>query len=97
MYSLRYGTVPIVRSTGGLADTVVDADGDPARGNGFSFSEYDEDALLDAVERASSAFAARDRWERIVKRGMAQDFSWAVSATAYEKVYERAAAARTLV
>jgi len=90
MYSLRYGTVPIVRATGGLADTVVDADADAAAGNGFSFEEYAPEALLDTVERAVAAFKVRARWKKIVKAGMSRDFSWASSAGAYEVVYEQA-------
>jgi len=91
MYSLRYGTVPIVRATGGLADTVVDADREKRRGNGFSFADYDAEAMLDAITRAIRAFKDRPRWRRVVEAGMDGDFSWAVSASAYEEVYQRAA------
>jgi starch synthase len=97
MYSLRYGTVPIVRATGGLADTVVDADRDSAAGNGFSFGEYSAAAMLNAVDRAIAAFRDRERWLRLIRSGMAADFSWAASAAAYEKVYERAAASAARV
>ena len=64
IYSLKYGTVPIVRNTGGLADTVADADVNPAEGNGFVFHEYDPGDMKDAISRALAAFADRRRWER---------------------------------
>ncbi|HEU5360806.1 MAG TPA: glycogen synthase GlgA [Candidatus Deferrimicrobiaceae bacterium] len=90
IYSLKYGTVPVVRNTGGLADTVVDADEDPARGTGFKFGGYDTADLKDALSRALAAYADRKRWEAIVKRGMAKDFSWEASARGYLSVYEKA-------
>ncbi len=90
IYSLKYGTVPVVRNTGGLADTVLDADEDPARGTGFKFSGYDTADLKDALSRALAAYADRNRWEAIVKRGMAKDFSWEASARGYLSVYEKA-------
>lgn len=88
IYSLRYGTVPVVRSTGGLADTVIDADRDPERGTGFSFERYDPQDLADAVSRALAAWSDRPRWDAIVRRGMEQDFSWESSAKAYLTLYE---------
>ena len=94
MIALRYGTVPVVRATGGLADTIVDADAQPATGNGFSFGPADPEALLDACGRAVAAFADRGRWAAIVGRGMAEDHSWARPAAAYEAAYERAIALR---
>jgi len=90
IYSLKYGTVPVVRSTGGLADTVVDADLDPVEGTGFVFHEYDAGEMKDAVSRAIAAFADRPRWEGIVRRGMEKDFSWEASARQYVALYERA-------
>ena len=93
MYSLRYGTLPIVRATGGLVDTVRDADADPEQGTGFSFDAYDPGALLDAVRRALEAFAKRDRWLDLIRRAMAQDHSWKRAARSYLDVYERALAA----
>ncbi len=92
IYSLKYGTVPVVRNTGGLADTVVDADADPARGTGFMFNGYDPSELTNALARALAAYAYRPRWEGIVKRGMAQDFSWEASARRYVDVYRKALA-----
>ena len=87
MYSLRYGTLPIVRATGGLDDTVRDADADPAHGTGFKFREFSADAMLDAIRRARRAFTDPDRWRAIQRRGMAEDHSWDVSAREYVKVY----------
>ncbi|HBO69821.1 MAG TPA: glycogen synthase GlgA [Deltaproteobacteria bacterium] len=88
--SLKYGTVPIVRNTGGLADTVVDADEDPAGGTGFKFNGYDAGELIRAISRTLAAHANRRRWKAIVRRGMAKDFSWDASAREYLSIYEKA-------
>ncbi len=90
IYSLKYGTVPVVRNTGGLADTVVDADEDPDRGTGFKFNGYDTAEMKDALRRAMAAYADRPRWKEIVKRGMAKDFSWEASARRYVSAYDKA-------
>jgi starch synthase len=90
IYSLKYGTVPIVRETGGLADTVTDADADPAGGTGFTFRRYEAEDLKDAIARALAAHADRRRWEAIVLRGMARDFSWDASAREYVSLYGKA-------
>jgi starch synthase len=87
LYSLRYGTVPIVRATGGLDDTVEDVDAAPATGTGFKFSAYLPAALSGTVKRALAAFGDRDRWQAIARRGMRQDHSWDASARQYVKVY----------
>ncbi|NQT14691.1 MAG: glycogen synthase, partial [Planctomycetes bacterium] len=95
MYSLRYGTVPVVRQTGGLADTVVDADdGALADGtaNGFSFSEDSRQALDETLQRALDAYRSPPVWSRLVQAGMCQDWSWARSARQYVELYERIAA-----
>ena len=86
MYSLRYGTVPVVRAVGGLDDTVEDYDG-WNRGTGFKFREYSPPALLLAVRRALETFRDRRAWRGLVARGMAQDFSWGRSAETYEQLY----------
>jgi starch synthase len=93
MYSLRYGTVPVVRATGGLFDTVHDVDDRTGRGTGFTFTEYTPGALLRALGRALVIFANRPAWRRIQLAGMREDFSWQASAREYVKVYERAMAA----
>ncbi|HSQ14779.1 MAG TPA: glycogen synthase, partial [Candidatus Binatia bacterium] len=90
IYSLKYGTVPIVRETGGLADTVADADASPSEGTGFTFRRYEAEDLKDAVSRALAAYADRPRWDAIVRRGMARDFSWEASARAYVDLYGKA-------
>ena len=90
IYSLKYGTVPIVRETGGLADTVTDADENPAAGTGFTFRRYEAEELKGAVARALAAYADRPRWDAIVRRGMALDFSWEASARAYVELYGKA-------
>jgi starch synthase len=88
MYSLRYGTVPVVRAVGGLEDTVEDWDGHE-RGTGFKFGDYHPGALLWALRRALDAFQDRRAWSGIVARGMAQDFSWDASAARYEELFQR--------
>jgi starch synthase len=88
MYSLRYGTVPVVRAVGGLEDTVEDYDG-WHRGTGFKFREYSPAALLLAVRRALDTWRDRRAWRGVVARGMAQDFSWDRSARSYEELYAK--------
>jgi len=90
MYSLRYGTVPVVRATGGLADTVRDVDPATGEGTGFTFSEASGAALLGALGRALSVYRDRAAWRRIQAAGMRQDFSWDASARQYAGLYERA-------
>ena len=97
MYSMRFGTVPIVRKVGGLADTVVDAA--PAAvsagtATGFVFDQHTAAALLEAVQRAVAAYQDRALWARLQQAGMRQDCSWGRSAQAYVAVYERARAVR---
>jgi len=87
LYSLRYGTVPIVRATGGLEDTVTDVDGG-ADGTGFKFRDYTPEALVDAVSRALALFRNAAAWKRLQQRGMREDHSWDVSAAEYVKLYE---------
>jgi starch synthase len=87
LIALRYGTLPIVRATGGLADTVTDLDADPARGNGLSFVPYTSAALRDALSRAVRLHADRERWPDLVSRAMAYDSRWSASAQAYAELY----------
>jgi starch synthase len=94
MYSLRYGTVPIVRATGGLEDTVRDVGPQNSEGNGFKFTPYSSAALRGAVERALTAYPDRRNWKLLQARGMREDFSWDRSADEYVKLYERAIASR---
>jgi starch synthase len=90
LIAMRYGTPPIVRRVGGLADTVIDADADPGRGTGFVFGAAEPSALVEAVRRAMAALADPDRFRRIQLKGMARDHSWAVPARHYEQAYQRA-------
>ncbi len=82
IYSLKYGTVPVVRSTGGLADTVEDG------ATGFAFREYAPEALVGAVRRALAAYADRKAWRKMMLAGMALDFSWTASARRYLGLFE---------
>jgi starch synthase len=86
LYSLRYGTVPVVRRVGGLADTVEDFDG-WRHGTGFVFADYDHRALITAVRRALELFRDKRAWHAMMRRGMALDHSWARSAEAYRALY----------
>jgi starch synthase len=90
MYSLNYGTVPVVRKTGGLADTVKDFDELGEKGNGFTFTEFDSSQLLSTIERALSYFKDKEKWRKIIKVGMSEDFSWNNSARKYLEIYEKA-------
>jgi starch synthase len=87
---MRYGSVPIVRSTGGLADTVQDYDPATGQGNGFAFSDYSEEALLAAVQRAVETYGHKDTWRTLMERGMRADFSWRASARKYVELYHKA-------
>jgi starch synthase len=91
MYSMRYGTVPVVRAVGGLADTVRPFNPQNGQGTGFVFSDYDPGALWDALQRALSTYRAQpSAWRRLQINGMTKDFSWARSAQEYLQVYGRA-------
>jgi starch synthase len=91
MYSLRYGTVPLVRAVGGLDDTVRNYNPRTGEGTGFSFEDYSAQALLNTLRWALGIYEDRATWQRIQRQGMNQDFSWDASARQYVKVYERAA------
>ncbi len=89
MYSLKYGTLPIVRKTGGLADTVVPFDAASETGTGFVFEAFRSDALLAAVRQSLSVWKDRPRWDAMVQRAMAQDFSWDRQGPKYVALYKR--------
>ncbi len=90
MYSLKYGTVPIVRETGGLADTVVNFDPKTGKGNGFTFKEYKAAAMMEAIRRAVDTFDDKSVWRKIQQAGMQEDYSWQRSASEYMELYEKA-------
>jgi starch synthase len=94
IYSLKYGTVPVVRKTGGLADTVQDWDeqttGASNPGTGFSFLEYNPLEMIQALQRALNAYKNKSTWEKIQLNGMKKDFSWKNSALKYKSLYEKA-------
>jgi len=90
MYSLRYGTVPLVRATGGLADTVRNYDSRTGQGNGFTFTEYSPQALLGTLRWALDIYKDRGTWRRLQVAGMHEDNSWDASARKYVQVYEQA-------
>ncbi|MBI4550658.1 MAG: glycosyltransferase, partial [Candidatus Latescibacteria bacterium] len=90
LYSLRYGTLPVVRETGGLADTIQDDDPATHQGTGFRFKEYTPEALLGAVRRALDAYHNPPVWQAMMRRAMTADFSWGSSAKKYAALYEKA-------
>ena len=94
IYSLKYGTVPIVRATGGLDDTIEPWDARTGKGTGFKFTEYTGEALLATVKQALLAFRDQSSWQTLMRNGMGRDFSWGASAREYGKIYDRVRQAR---
>jgi len=95
LISLAYGTIPVVRATGGLSDTIQDYDPSTGEGNGFSFSSYSAEALLAAINRAINLYRDdRPAWLNLMRRGMKMDFSWNHSAIKYVQLYEKAVSRR---
>lgn len=90
MYCLNYGTVPIVKKTGGLADTVKDFHEYDEKGNGFTFNEHSPYALYSTIERALTIFKDKKVWKAIMQRGMKEDFSWKHSGKEYMRLYKKA-------
>jgi starch synthase len=87
IYALHYGTVPVVRATGGLDDTVEDFNPALGGGNGFKFSAYTPTALLAAIDRARGWYGRRQAWQTLMRAGMGADFSWKRSAVEYVELY----------
>ncbi len=87
MYSMRYATVPIVRATGGLDDTVQNYDGASGAGNGFKFEPYNAGALLEKIREALYFYAVPGEWARIQANGMSVDNSWSAAAGKYLELY----------
>jgi starch synthase len=92
MYALKYGTIPVVRATGGLDDSIQEYDPLAGRGNGFKFVEAAPEALLSAAARSVEAFRRPQAWPALVGNAMAADFSWERSAAAYLDLYKKIAA-----
>lgn len=88
MYSLKYGTIPIVRRTGGLADTVEPADPAAGTGTGFLFTDYSPEAFAGAIQAALKTFKNQKQWSVLVQNAMSQDFSWERSASSYLNLYK---------
>ena len=86
MYSLRYGTIPIVRKTGGLADTVTEYKN--GKGNGFVFDKYESAEFLKAIKRALKLYQNREEWIKLIRLAMSYDYSWTVSAKKYVELYK---------
>jgi starch synthase len=94
MYALKYGTVPVVRATGGLEDTIEDFDPRNKTGNGFKFGPYDANAFFLSIQRAVDLWADEENWERLMREGMAADFSWTRSGERYLELYQSLLAAK---
>ena len=94
MYALKYGTAPIVRATGGLADTITEFDPKSGRGNGFVFAEYKPEKLIEAVVRAVAVYRQKEIWSRLMDNAFAADFSWRVAARRYLDLFARIASWR---
>lgn len=94
LIAMRYGTAPVVRRTGGLADTVEDVVPDLSGGTGFVFGPYQAQDLLGALKRAAAAFQQKEAWKSLQRRCMDQDYSWSASARQYEAMYYDALAAK---
>ena len=90
IYSLKYGTVPVVHATGGLDDTIQEWNPANRSGTGFKFAVYDPEALLGAIDRALATFKNKIAWQILMRNGMEQNFSWETAAAEYVKVYEEA-------
>jgi starch synthase len=97
LYALKYGTVPVVRATGGLDDTVTDELTKPGSGTGYKFTDYKPEALLETLSKAISDYADTGRWRELMIRAMREDYSWERAAGAYEEIYVQALAAAAKV
>jgi starch synthase len=89
MFSLKYGTIPIVRAVGGLKDTVENFDAEKSTGTGFVFEPYEPEALLETIDRSLKIFQDKKAWTALRRRAMHMDFSWERSAEAYDSLYQK--------
>ena len=87
-YGMKYGTVPVVRATGGLDDTVQEWSAEAETGTGFRFHDYRPEELLQALRRAFASFADKKQWRKLMRNGMARDYSWTKPAKEYIQLYE---------
>jgi len=94
IYSLKYGTVPVVRATGGLDDTIQEWNPKLGTGTGFKFERLDSLDLLEAIDRALAAFEDKEGWKKLMRNGMARNYSWEQPAREYAAVYEEVARRR---
>jgi len=90
IYSLKYGTIPVVRATGGLDDTIVNYSPTTRKGNGFKFARYDAKEFMDQIKDAISLYSQPEHWRQLIRNAMMSDFSWRRSAAAYLQLYRRA-------
>jgi Glycogen synthase len=90
MYSLKYGTIPIVRATGGLDDTIKEFDPETGIGNGFKFAEYSSRAIIEKVTRALAVYQNKKLWLKLMQNAMKENFSWERSALRYQEIYRQA-------
>jgi len=89
IYSLKYGTIPVVRATGGLDDTITPYDPVTKKGNGFKFTRYDAKEFLNTIKAAINFYYQPERWRQLVQNAMAADFSWKRSAQSYLELYRK--------
>jgi starch synthase len=89
MYSLRYGSIPIVRNVGGLSDSVVGLDENPTQADGIKFSDFGVSALMQALAQALELYQDQKQLKAMQKRGMARDFSWQATSNAYLELYRQ--------
>jgi starch synthase len=94
IYSLKYGTVPVVRATGGLDDTIQEWNPELGTGTGFKFEGLDSLDLLEAIDRALAAFEDKEGWKKLMRNGMARNYSWEQPAREYAAVYKEVARRR---
>jgi starch synthase len=90
IYSLKYGTIPVVRATGGLDDTIIHYDPATKKGNGFKFTRYDAKEFLNTIKMAIGFYAQPEHWRQLLRNAMTADFSWERSAEAYLQLYKKA-------
>ena len=95
LYSLRYGTIPVVRRTGGLADTIFEYSPRAKGTNGFVFEDYTGGALLAAIDRALAVWSRKTEWWNLMGRAMELSYSWEIPAKKYVKIYRAAIKARS--